>query len=63
MTGEDRLRLRALSEALGIPQSRVMALALADLWARHERGELRGAPTRIPIRVAHNRVVWVEVEP
>lgn len=63
MTGEDKIRLRLLAEALGTSQAQVLTRAVRELWDRYARGELRDGANRIPIRTSSNKVVWVEVKP
>lgn len=61
MTPEDRLKLEALAETLGLPKSQVLTQGVRLLWNLHEAGLLREV-VRTPIRTSGGRTVFVEFE-
>lgn len=61
MRSEDRLKLEALAEGLGVSRSEVQARGVRLLWTLWQRGLLREV-VRVPIRTPEGKIVMMEVE-
>lgn len=61
MRSEDRLKLEALAEGLGVSRSEVQARGVRLLWILWQRGLLREV-VRVPIRTPEGKIVMLEVE-